>query len=307
MGASTSLMVPKEHLSRIQGLNQTLQGGMNILSAPLGALLLEVLPIQGILAIDVVSAAFAVVPLFFIAVPQPERIVNAENGGSKTSMWADLREGLRYVRTWPGMLIMMIMAALINFLITPGFSLLPLLVKDHFGGGALQLGWMNSGWGIGIIIGGLLLGVWGGFKNQIATSMLGLVVMGIATAVIGFLPARLFLVALAALFLAGIFNVITNGPIMGVFQAAIDPEMQGRVFTLISSAVMIMSPVGLIIAGPVSDWIGIQAWFIVGGVMCSLMGLVGFFVPALMSLEKGHPDKAVAEQVILEAQPAPAD
>ncbi len=307
MGASTSLMVPKEHLARIQGLNQTLNGGLNILSAPLGALLLEVLPMQGVLAIDVVTAVFAVVPLFFIAVPQPERIASVEDGGTKTSMWTDLREGLRYVRTWPGLLMMITMAALINFLISPGFSLMPLLVKDHFGGGALQLGWLESASGVGIVVGGLLLSVWGGFKRQIATSMMGLLVLGVATAVIGFLPGSLFLAAVAAMFVTGIFLVLTNGPIMGVFQAAIDPRMQGRVLTLITSACTAMVPVGLIIAGPVSDWIGIQTWFVLGGVVCSLMGLVGFFTPALMSLEDGHPNQEIGEQALLEAQPAPAD
>ena len=73
MQSSTSLMVPEAQLTRIQGLNQALNGGMNIASAPLGALLLGVLPIQGILAIDVVTALFAIVPLFFIAVPQPKK------------------------------------------------------------------------------------------------------------------------------------------------------------------------------------------------------------------------------------------
>jgi DHA3 family macrolide efflux protein-like MFS transporter len=73
MQASTSLMVPKEHLSRIQGLNQMLQGGMTIASAPLGALLLVWLPMQGILAIDVVTALLAITPLFFFKIPQPVR------------------------------------------------------------------------------------------------------------------------------------------------------------------------------------------------------------------------------------------
>ncbi|MGW8250875.1 MAG: MFS transporter, partial [Anaerolineales bacterium] len=62
MQASTSLMVPKEHLSRVQGLNQMLQGGMNIISAPLGALLLDVLPVEGILFIDIGTAMLAVLP-----------------------------------------------------------------------------------------------------------------------------------------------------------------------------------------------------------------------------------------------------
>ncbi len=66
MTATTTLMVPHEHMTRIQGINQTLNGGLNIISAPLGALLLELLPMYGIVAIDVVTAAVAILPLFLV-------------------------------------------------------------------------------------------------------------------------------------------------------------------------------------------------------------------------------------------------
>ena len=74
MTASISLMVPKEHLTRIQGMNQMLNGGLNIVAAPLGAFLIGILPMQGILAIDVATALFAIVPLLMIQIPQPERM-----------------------------------------------------------------------------------------------------------------------------------------------------------------------------------------------------------------------------------------
>ncbi len=73
MQASTTLMVPEKHLSRVVGLNQTLSGMANIVSPPLAALLFSILPMQSILAIDVGTAALAITPLFFIYVPQPER------------------------------------------------------------------------------------------------------------------------------------------------------------------------------------------------------------------------------------------
>ena len=72
MRASTSLMVPKAQLSRVAGMNQTLQGIMSIVTPPLGALLMEILQLYTIMGIDVVTAAFAIVPLFFINIPQPE-------------------------------------------------------------------------------------------------------------------------------------------------------------------------------------------------------------------------------------------
>ena len=71
-GASAVMLVPKEQLARVQGFNQALYGALNILSAPLGAFLLAILPMQGILAIDVSTALIAVAILFFIHIPQPE-------------------------------------------------------------------------------------------------------------------------------------------------------------------------------------------------------------------------------------------
>ena len=109
MSASTSLMVPVENLTRIQGINQMLTGGLNVVAAPLGALLLEVLPIQGILAIDVVTALFAILPLVFIQVPQPERIANKKlHSESQTTVLAGFRCGsslpvglARLIDHWP--------------------------------------------------------------------------------------------------------------------------------------------------------------------------------------------------------------
>lgn len=140
MSASTSLMVSDEYLIRVQGINSSLYNELNIISAPLGALLLEVLAVEGVLAIDVGSALFAIIPLFFIAIPQPDNKNLSQKENLVASVWDDFKEGLRYVRTWPGLMMLLVMALFINMIINPAFTLLPLLVREHFGGGALQLG-----------------------------------------------------------------------------------------------------------------------------------------------------------------------
>src|SRR5215216_2618376 len=71
MSASTPLMVPKEQLTRINGLNQALQGVNSLIAPPVGALLLGVLTTQGVLLIDVGTAMLAILPLLFIPIPQP--------------------------------------------------------------------------------------------------------------------------------------------------------------------------------------------------------------------------------------------
>lgn len=287
MQASTSLMVPKEHLSRIQGLNQMLNGAMNIGSAPLGALLLSLLPMQNILAIDVFTAMFSILPLIFIILPQPSRTEQSVDE-AQPSVWADLKAGMRYIWAWPGLMIIMVMATLLNFLLTPASALVPILVSKHFGGGAFELAWVESAWGFGVLAGGLLLSAWGGFRRRILTTMLGLLIMGIGMALIGFMPPSAFWLTVGMYFVVGAMNPMVNGPLFAVVQAAVAPEMQGRVFTLLLSAAGAMSPLSLIIAGPVADRLGVQSWFVVGGIITVLVGLSGFFIPAVMNIEQGN-------------------
>lgn len=287
MSASTSLMVPVEHLTRIQGVNQMLTGGLNVVTAPLGALLLEFLPIQGVLAIDVSTAFMAILPLCFIAIPQPERI---DRRGGQTdpqpTIWQDFKAGLGYLLGWPGLLIASLMTVGINLTIIPAFSLLPLMVKDYFGGEALQYGWVESAMGIGVIAGGALLGSWGGFRRKILTSMLGLMGMGVGTLIIAYSPASEITLAICGAFIVGLANPLTMGPFFAVLQSTVEPDMQARIFALLSSIGGGMAPIGLMIAGPVTDMVGIQAWFLLGGSLCILMGVVGLMIPAVMHIEE---------------------
>ena len=287
MNASTSLMVPVEHLTRIQGFNQMLNGGLNIISAPLGALLLGLLSMQGILSIDVITALFAILPLVFIHVPQPER--NAANV-EKTTVWTDFKAGLRYMIGWPGLLIVGLMTVGINFTIIPAFSLLPLMVKDYFGGSAIHLSWVESAMGVGMLLGGALLGIWGGFSRKILTSMLGLIGMGAGTLIFALAPASAISLAVGAALLVGFMTPMTMGPFFAILQSTVEPDMQARIFSLLSSVGTGIVPLGLMIAGPVADRVGIQAWFLLGGILCIFMAVTGLFIPAVMNMEKkGNP------------------
>jgi DHA3 family macrolide efflux protein-like MFS transporter len=306
MQASTSLMVPREHLSRVAGLNQTLNGAMNIAAPPLGALLLSVLPIHGILAIDVVTALLAVAPLFFIGIPQPERrAVTVTLDGGKPSLWGEVGEGLRYIWNWPGVLAILLMAMVINFLLNPAGTLLPILVTRRFGGGAPELGWIESAWGIGVVAGGLTLGVWGGFKRRILTTMAGLICMGLGFLLVGLTPAAAFWLALAGQLVAGFMNPIVNGPLFAILQDVVEPDMQGRVFNTVGSAAAAMSPLGMVFAGPVADALGVQVWYVVGGLACVLMGIGAIFVPAIMHLEDKdrRPARAQEEHPVVAPEP----
>jgi DHA3 family macrolide efflux protein-like MFS transporter len=292
MAASTSLMVPVEHLTRIQGINQMLNGGLSVIAAPLGALLLGVLPMQGILAIDIVSALFAIVPLLFTRIPQPVRHSGITAIGyqpsavsEQESIWQGVKSGVRYVISWPGLLIVSLMTVGINFTIIPAFSLMPLLVKEFFGGSAIHLGWVEAAMGIGMFVGGATLGAWGGFKRNIVTSMLGLLGMGLGTLVFAAAPANALWLAVFGALLVGIMTPMTMGPFFAMIQTIVEPDMQARVFSLLNSAGTAMVPIGLLVAGPAADRFSIQVWFLFGGLLCILMAICGLFIPAVLQIE----------------------
>jgi DHA3 family macrolide efflux protein-like MFS transporter len=302
MQASTPLMVPRKHLARVAGLNQALYGAAGIVSPPLGALLLAMLPVHRILGIDIGTAMLAILPLCFISIPQPP--VQAARSSGLRTVWYDLSEGVRFVATWRGLVLILGMAALLNLLINPAFALLPIMVTTHFKGGAAQLAWLQSAWGIGMLCGGLTLSVWGGFKRRVVTAMVALVLQGIGVAVVGLAPSTSLLLAVGALFFAGFMNPIVNGSFFAALQAIVPAQMQGRVFTLTISASAAMAPLGMAIAGPVADAVGVQSWFLVGGVTAILMGVTMFFVPAVMRIED-QPRPAVQPNAPKEAPGSP--
>jgi DHA3 family macrolide efflux protein-like MFS transporter len=287
MNASTAMLVPSDQLQRVSGINQSLRAAINIIAPPTGALLIGVLPLQGVLSIDVVTAVFGVLPLLFFTIPQPVRELD-ESGKHKTSVMQDMVEGVRYIRTWPGLMAICVLALVANFLLTPTGSLMPLLVTKFFGLGAMQFGLMDSVWAFGMVAGGLLLGIWGGFKKKIHTAMTGVIGIGLGILIVGLAPANMFWLAVAGMTLSGMMNPVTNGSLGAILQAEVKPEYQGRVMGVLISLSTIMTPLGLIIAGPVSDAVGIRTWYWAAGLISLLMGFGSFFIPVIMNVEKGR-------------------
>jgi DHA3 family macrolide efflux protein-like MFS transporter len=283
MTASTTLMVPEKHLTRIQGLNQSMQGLLTIVAAPLGALLLAILSMTGVMMVDVGTALLAILPLLAIRVPRPTR---SEDHG-QSSVWAETIEGFRYLLRRRGHRTLIAMAALLNALLVPAFSLLPLLVLQRLNGGSAQFGWLSSAFGVGLIVGGVALGAWGGFRKRIVTTLTAMIALGVSVIAVGLTPASSFLWALVSMSCLGLIAPLVNGPVSAILQSTIAPDYQGRVFSLVGSLAAGVAPLGLIMAAPVAEIVGVGMWYLAGGIACVAMGIAGFFAPALMGIEDG--------------------
>jgi DHA3 family macrolide efflux protein-like MFS transporter len=200
-------------------------------------------------------------------------------------VWAETAAGFRYLVRRRGHVTLIAMSALINALLVPAFSLLPLLVLQRLNGGAAQFGWLSSSLGVGLIVGGVALGAWGGFRKRIVTTLTAMTALGVAVAAVGLTPASSFLWALVSMSCVGLIVPLVNGPVYAILQATIAPDYQGRVFALIASLAGATAPLGLVVAAPVAEIVGVGVWYLAGGFACVAMGIAGFFAPALMGIE----------------------
>jgi DHA3 family macrolide efflux protein-like MFS transporter len=277
--AATALLVPERSLSRVAGLNQSIYGLSSVLAPPMAAALFAFVPIQYILSIDILTALLAIVPLLLIRIPEPppnneERHVLKEMG----TAW-------RVLRNWPGALIVVGIFLVANLLLSPAFALMPILVVDHFRGEALDLAWVEACFGIGAITGGIALGIWGGTKRRIRTVMATTLLAGVGTTIIGLAPSDGFIIVLGAgLFIGAMFSML-NGAMIAIIQASVAPGMQGRILALITSLALSVAPVGLAVAGPLADVMGVQPWYVIAGVVTAIMGAGAFLIPSVMQVE----------------------
>lgn len=286
MASSVSLMVPKRQLSRVAGFDQMRQSGTAITGPLLGALLVATMPIQAILAIDVATALVAVGPLFFIAIPQPT-IDHKQD--EKIKLWRsvamDTAAGMKYLWKWKGLFIVLVSVSLIHLVNAPAWTLIPLLVKSHFGGGPAEWGLLTVARNVGSLIGGVLMSTWGGFKRHFVTMTCGLVMLGCVNLVRGVTPSNAFWLFLVMAFVSGPPASMFFASLKAAIQTHVPPELQGRVFATQSSLRGAMRPIGLAVFGPVAGIIGIRTLFLLSGIFFLAMAVFWILSPNVRHFE----------------------
>lgn len=236
--------------------------------------------------IDVITAAIAIGIVGMTAIPRQKKLTgNGKNWFS--TVLQDIKEGFEYLVQWKAMMALIAVALLFKVALTPAFSLIPLLVYEHLLGNAAQYSLAEVMAGAGIILGGLVLSVWGGFRKHIYTIFLGGFGVGLGIFLMGFLPKGAFFWIMPLMFLVGFMIPIVDGPIGALLQTKVDNAYQGRVMTLFGTAVNLSGPIGLVLAGPLSDRFGLQIWFITAGLLIFISFAIGFMNKELMRIDEG--------------------
>ena len=276
MKASTTLMVPNDHLPRVGGMNQALNGALSIAAPPLGALAIAIIPMHWIMSIDVFTAFAAILPLLFIEIPEPTRSKKTERS------WAvihEMMEGLRYVLSSRTLFFVVGSCTLANIFIGPAISFFPLLITKDFGGGAFELGMATSASGIGLILGGIVMTAWGGFRRRLVTSAVGWIGIGIAAMAILLIPGGFFLGLLIARFCSGFSLPIGSAPLEAWYQTRVPHDKQGRVFAILLSIDQLTMPFGLAVGALLSGIVPLRFWWFLVGVSHAALGIAWLLLP----------------------------
>lgn len=258
-------LVPKEHLTRIQGINQSVRSVLLLLSPAVGGLVLSVMNISWAFLLDVISAFLAIVVFAFIRVEQIKR------KDEVFSVRKDMSEGLSYTFGNPVLKSLILYYTFAFFLVTPAAILTPLLVERSFGPEIWKLTANEIAWTAGSLVGGIFIALKGQFKDKVRTIALALVGFGVGFTLLGI--AKPFPLYLVVMVLVGIFMPILATAETVLIQEIVEPGKMGRVFSIVELISGFSIPLGILIYGPLADVVSIESLLIVSGLLLVLVGL----------------------------------
>ncbi|MEQ8200458.1 MAG: MFS transporter [Syntrophomonadaceae bacterium] len=287
VGAFIPQLVPVEKLTRVNAANSSIQSTVFLVSPMIAAALLTVSTIEMIFMIDVVTAILAImVLLLFLHVPAHTKALQQKT----MSYFMDLKEGFSYINHHRYIKGLFIFCGVFFLLVAPASFLTPLQVTRTFGADVWRLTAIEVLFSTGMIVGGILMASWGGFRNRVYTMTAATLAFGGCTMALGLVPN--FWVYLAFMGLAGISIPFYNTPFTVLLQERVDTDILGRVFgvlTMISSSMM---PLGMLVFGPLADTVVIERLLVVtGGLICAeglFLGLSRVLVEAGEPLVQDH-------------------
>ncbi len=272
MQASIPLLVPQEKLTQAGGWGQLVNSASFMVGPVIGAALMGMLPLHSIMLVDLLGAAFAISALLLVKFPKaPEQSV-------KLHLFEDLRQGFHAMRSNKPLMAVTIPVLAACIVYMPLGSLLPLLIRGHYSGTAWHSGASEFLFAAGMALSASAIGIWGGMKRQFLMISIGLSALGLCAALSGMLPGSWFAVFATISFIMGGTGTFFNVPYTAYIQRTVPPESMGKVFSLVVSGMSLASPVGLILAGPLSEVVGITNWFTISGILMLLTGIICYLV-----------------------------
>ena len=254
------LLVPAEMLTKAGGWGNLVSSISNMLGPVLGAALMGVFSIASIRLVDISGAIFAIVCLLFVKIP------DVPQSAEKPNFCEDFRQGISAMKKNKPLMAVLPSYLLATIIYMPLGALFPLFVYNYFGGNAWHNSVVEFVFASGLLVSSLIMGVWGGLRKRFLMISLAIGLQGTAILVSGALPqSGLWAFVVCAFFMAAA-GTIFNVPYMAYIQESTPPEVMGKVFSLLMTAMTVAMPIGLLVAGPAVEAVGVDTWFFWSGV-----------------------------------------
>jgi DHA3 family macrolide efflux protein-like MFS transporter len=260
IGAMLPDLAPQDQLTRINGINSSLNSLIFIGSPMLAGILMGFFPLEAIFFIDVVTAIAAIaLMLLFLQLPTYPK-EKQESANYLQELW----QGFAYVARQPYLRNYFIFCAALYALAAPPAFLTPLQVTRTFGGDVWRLTAIEVAFAGGMTLGGLLIAAWGGLKNRVHTMGAAFILLGALTILLG-LPGR-FSLYLATMGALGLSLPFFNTAATVLLQEKVEAVYLGRVFSIMTMLNSSMMPLGMLFFGPLADVVAIEWLLICTGV-----------------------------------------
>lgn len=259
-------LVPESQLMRFNGINATMQSLVQFAAPAAAGLLLSLSTLQSTLIIDILTAVFGVVILSCVLIPKQRSIEKS------ASVIKDMRMGIHFAFSDKLIRKLLIVYGLFTFLCVPAGFLAGLLVNRVYGNTYWYLTAVELIGFFGMIMGGLLMSLWRGFKSRINTLVFGLFIFGIMAVGMGL--TKKFILYLILMALYGVALTIVQTSITTLIQENVKSLMQGRIFGLMGSMYSGFIPIGMVIFGPMADIIPLEWIIVCSGVLVMMIAMI---------------------------------
>ena len=251
-------LVPEEHLMRYNGINATMQSVVQFATPAVAGAVLSMGTFRSTLLIDIATALLGIGLLSCVLLPRTEA------SSEHVSVFSEIKAGIRY--SFADKLIgkILVVYGLFILLSVPAGFMAALLVSRMYGDVYWYLTAVELVGFAGMTVGGVLMGVWGGFKSRVKTFAVGLLILSIMTIGMGVSPY--FILYLVMMFVYSIALTMIQTATTTIIQEKAESSMQGRVFGLMGAMYSGFLPVGMAVFGPLADVLPLQGVIVGSGI-----------------------------------------
>ena len=246
----------------------------------LGAALLLAFNMSVVMLLDVAGAFMACISLLFVFIPNPAK------KGTNRNILHEMYEGARIILRNRGMSWLMVSEIAVTFFVMPIVAVMPLMTLQYFNGTPYQVSLIEMLFGIGLLVGGSILGVWNPKIRKSILLIIGYFGLGMSLALCGALPSTYFVTYAVLTMIQGLVVPLYTGPFTALLQTQFAPSYLGRIFSLYGSISQFPSVIGLLLTGFIADRLGVENIFTIGGIAISITGILLLCSASVRNLER---------------------